>query len=131
MAARSGRALRTEAAAGCESGHGITQRGAGRDDHRQHRVQPVGRDGALDAQPLGARPYPPDPVAHRVRGYAMYHGCNNQNFSARVVEPPPRVFKSTYITSLSPLPFLKYANDLLGCAVSGVGVPVGQHGRAA
>jgi hypothetical protein len=29
-----------------------------------------GCDGALDAQPLGARSYPPDPVAHRVRGYA-------------------------------------------------------------
>jgi len=55
----------------CESGHGISQRRAGRDDRRQHRVQAVGRDGALDPQPLGARSYPPDPVAHRVGGYAQ------------------------------------------------------------
>ena len=55
----------------CESGHGISQRGAGRDDHRKHRVQHVGLNGALDTQPLGACLYPPDPVADRVRGYAQ------------------------------------------------------------
>jgi len=54
-----------------EHGHGIGQRGAGRDDRRQHRVELVGRDGALDAQPLGARPHPSDPAAHRVRGYVQ------------------------------------------------------------
>jgi hypothetical protein len=32
----------------------------------------VGCDGVLDAQPLGARPYSPDPVAHRVGGYAEF-----------------------------------------------------------
>src|SRR5664279_5863738 len=56
---------------GCESGEGISQRRTGRDDHRKHRVQHVGPDGALDAQRLGACLYPPDPVADRVRGYAQ------------------------------------------------------------
>jgi len=67
----SGPSLRTMAATPSEHGHGISQSGAGRNDRRQHRVQPVGRYGALDAEPLGARAYPPDPVAYRVGGYAQ------------------------------------------------------------
>jgi len=54
-----------------ERGHGISQRGAGWDDRGQHRVVVVGCDGALDAQPLGARSDPSDPAAHRVGGHAQ------------------------------------------------------------
>jgi len=54
-----------------ERGHGISQQGTGWDDRGQHRVEVVGRDSALDAQPLSARPDPPDPAAHRVGRHAQ------------------------------------------------------------
>lgn len=52
-------------------GYGISQRRVGWDDRGLHRVEGVCRDGALDAQPFGARAHPPDPTAHRVGGHAQ------------------------------------------------------------
>jgi hypothetical protein len=54
-----------------ERGQCVSQRRAGRDGRRQHRVALVRADGALHAQPLGAAGRPADPAAHRVGRYGQ------------------------------------------------------------